>query len=207
VWRLQRTRREVLRAARSFTAAYSVSIVGGAFARGEDPVRASLAQLDRALRDATLARQVPGVVAMAATDNGIIYEGAFGSRHLGQGPAMSYDTVFRIASMIKVVTSVAAMQLVEQGKISLDSPAPAIDPALASPQVLTGFDTANAPLLRPPKQSITLRHLLTHTAGFTYRLWDVNALRYADAIDRLPARKRALLPRSPLMFDPGTRWQ
>jgi CubicO group peptidase (beta-lactamase class C family) len=144
---------------------------------------------------------------MAATDNGIIYEGAFGSRQLGQGPAMTHDTVFRIASMIKVVTSVAAMQLVEQGKISLDAPAPAIDPALASPQVLTGFDSANAPQLRPPTQSITLRHLLTHTAGFTYRLWDVNALRYADAIGRLPARERTLLPRSPLMFDPGTRWQ
>src|SRR5580700_11910493 len=147
VWRLQRTRREVLRAARSFTAAYWVSSVGGAFARGEEterPVPASLAQLDRALRDATLARQVPGVVAMAATNDGIIYEGAFGSRHLGQGPAMNYDTVFRIASMIKVVTSVAAMQLVEQGKISLDSPAPAIDPALASPRVLTGFDAAGA---------------------------------------------------------------
>jgi CubicO group peptidase (beta-lactamase class C family) len=144
---------------------------------------------------------------MAATDNGIIYEGAFGSRQLGQGPAMTHDTVFRIASMIKVVTSVAAMQLVEQGKISLDAPAPAIDPALASPQVLTGFDSANAPQLRPPTQSITLRHLLTHTAGFTYRLWDVNALRYADAIGRLPVRERTLLPRSPLMFDPGTRWQ
>jgi CubicO group peptidase (beta-lactamase class C family) len=163
--------------------------------------------IDTVLRDAALARRVPGVVAMAATDNGIIYEGAFGSRHLGQGPAMSYDTVFRIASMIKVVTSVAAMQLVEQGKISLDAPAPAIDPALDSPQVLTGFDAANAPQLRPPTRPITLRHLLTHTAGFTYRLWDVNALRYAEAINRLPARERALLPRSPLMFDPGTRWQ
>jgi CubicO group peptidase (beta-lactamase class C family) len=120
---------------------------------------------------------------------------------------MSHDTVFRIASMIKVVTSVAAMQLVEQGKIVLDAPAPAIDPALALPQVLTGFDSTGAPQLRPPKQSITLRHLLTHTAGFAYRLWDVNALHYAGAIDRLPARQRALFPRSPLMFDPGTRWQ
>ena len=188
----------------------SVSGVGGAFARGEEsenPKPASLAQIDSVLRDATPARRVPGVVAMAATDNGIIYQGAFGFRHLGQGPAMSYDTVFRIASMIKVVTSVAAMQLIEQGKISLDAPTPAIDPALASPQVLTGFDAANAPQLRPPTQPITLRHLLTHTAGFTYRLWDVNARRYADAIDRLPARERAALPRSPLMFDPGTRWQ
>jgi CubicO group peptidase (beta-lactamase class C family) len=144
---------------------------------------------------------------MAATDGGVIYEGAFGSRHLGQGPAMTSDTVFRIASMIKVVTSVAAMQLVEEGKIALDAPAPHIDPALASPQVLAGFDAAGAPKLRPAKHPITLRHLLTHTAGFTYRLWGANALRYARAIDRLPARKRALLPRSPLMFDPGTRWQ
>jgi methyl acetate hydrolase len=120
---------------------------------------------------------------------------------------MSHDTVFRIASMIKVVTSVAAMQLVEEGKIALDAPAPAIDPALASPQVLTGFDAAGAPLLRPAKQPITLRHLLTHTAGFTYRLWDVDALHYARAIDGLSTRERALLPRSPLMFDPGTRWQ
>jgi len=137
---------------------------------------------------------------MAATDGGVIYEGAFGSRHLGQAPAMSRDTVFRIASMIKVVTSVAAMQLVEQGKIALDAPAPPIDQALASPQVLTGFDPAGAPKLRPAKQPITLRHLLTHTAGFAYRLWDAEAVRYANALDRLPARQRALLPRTPLMF-------
>jgi CubicO group peptidase (beta-lactamase class C family) len=209
--RLKRTRREVLSVACSLTAAYSVPRVGGAFARGgedtEQRASVSLAQIDAALRDATRTQRVPGVVAMAATDNGIIYEGAFGSRHLGQASAMSYDTVFRIASMIKVVTSIAAMQLVEQRKIELDAPAPAIDPALASPQVLTGFDTTGAPRLRPPKQPITLRHLLTHTAGFTYRLWDVDALHYAGAIDRLPARERALLPRSPLMFDPGTRWQ
>jgi methyl acetate hydrolase len=210
MWRRQRTRREVLEAACAFTAACSASRVGGAPAGGDEtekPKAASLTQIDKAFRDATLARRVPGVVAMAATDGGIIYEGAFGSRHLGQGPAMSYDTVFRIASMVKVVTSVAAMQLVEQGKISLDAPAPAIDPALSSPQVLIGFDAANTPQLRPPTQPITLRHLLTHTAGFTYRLWDVNARRYANAVDRLPARERALLPRTPLMFDPGTRWQ
>jgi methyl acetate hydrolase len=99
------------------------------------------------------------------------------------------------------------MQLVEEGKITLDAPAPAVGSALASPQVLTGFDAAGAPQLRRAKQAITLRHLLTHTAGFAYPLWDADALRYARAIDGLPARERALLPRSPLMFDPGTRWK
>jgi CubicO group peptidase (beta-lactamase class C family) len=194
----------------SLTAAHALLRPGRAFARGEEAEKlrsASLAQIDTVFRDATRAQRLPGVVAMGATGGGVIYEGAFGSRHLGQGPAMSRDTVFRIASMIKLVTSVAAMQLVEEGKIALDAPAPAIDPALASPQILTGFDPAGAPQLRPAKQPITLRHLLTHTAGFAYRLWDAGAVRYAGALDRLPARERARLPRTPLMFEPGTRWQ
>jgi methyl acetate hydrolase len=199
--RRRHSRREILQATAALAAAASF---GAKVGRGAAQPHA---EIDAVLRRATEAREVPGVVAVAATDKGLLYEGAFGTRDLANGPEMTPDTIFRLASMTKAVTSVAAMQLVEQGKISLDSPAPAIDPALASPRVLTGFDTANAPQLRPPKQPITLRHLLTHTAGFTYRLWDVNALRYADAIDRLPARERTLLPRSPLMFDPGTRWQ
>ena len=78
---------------------------------------------------------------------------------------MSRDTVFRIASMIKLVTSVAAMQLVEEGKIALDAPAPAIDPALASPQVLTGFEATGAPRLRPAKQPLV--YSASSDAAFT----------------------------------------
>ena len=77
---------------------------------------------------------MPGVVAMAATDKGVLYEGAFGSRELDQAAAMTPDTVFRIASMTKAITSVAAMQLVEQGKLTLEAPVPNIDPTLGSPR-------------------------------------------------------------------------
>jgi methyl acetate hydrolase len=203
------SRRGLLRTAGRFAAADSIACLGSAFAREEtnSPHPSSLAQIDATLRDATRAKQVPGVVAMAATDDGVIYEGVFGARHLGQEPAMTRDTVFRIASMIKLVTSVAALQLVEQGRLGLDDPVPDIDPLLGAPQVLTGFDAAGAPRLRPAKQPITLRHLLSHTAGFTYRLWDAEALRYGRAIDHLRANERAALPRAPLMFDPGARWQ
>src|SRR5438128_803391 len=136
------------------------------------------ARIDGVLRQAVDAQEVPGVVAMTATDKGRLYEGAFGTRALDTGPAMTLDTVFRIASMTKAITSVAAMQLVEQGKLTLDDPVPNIDPALGSPQVLEGFDAAGAPRLRPAKRPITLRHLLTHTAGFCYELWDANTVRY-----------------------------
>jgi methyl acetate hydrolase len=167
----------------------------------------ALSGIDTAFRNATGAAHIPGVVAMAAAGDDILYEGVFGSRHLGDGQAMSRDTVFRIASMIKVITSVAAMQLVEQERIKLDEPVPGIDPLLAAPQVLEGYDAAGAPEVQPASRPITLRHLLTHTAGFTYRLWDAQALHYQHACGALPARKRTALPNLPLMFEPGTRWQ
>jgi CubicO group peptidase (beta-lactamase class C family) len=159
------------------------------------------------LRAATRAAEVPGVVALAATDNGIVYEGIFGQRRLHEAPAMTRDTVFRIASMVKLITSVAALQLVEQEKLSLDAPVPDIDPALGSPQVLNGFDARGIPQLRPPQRPISLRHLLTHTSGLSYRLWDAKAARYAKSLDLLAPEERSRAPRTPLMFDPGERWQ
>ena len=169
---------------------------------------AGRARIDSVLRQATDAREVPGVVAMAATDKAVLYEGAFGVRALDKAPAMTMDSVFRIASMTKAITSVAAMQLVEQGKLTLEDPVPNIDPALGSPKVLQGFDAAGAPQLRPAKRPITLRHLLTHTAGFTYEIWDENTVRYVKATGT-PATATGKLDaiRIPLMFDPGDKWE
>lgn len=175
-----------------------------------DGARAAAAQpgIDDVLRRAVDAREVPGAVAMAATDRGVFYEGAFGTRDLAKGPAMTLDTVFRIASMTKAVTSVAAMQLVEQGKLSLDGPVPDIDPALSAPQVLEGFDPSGAPRLRPARRPITLRHLLTHTAGFSYEQWDASTARYvkASGMASTSTGKVASL-RLPLAFEPGERWE
>jgi methyl acetate hydrolase len=157
--------------------------------------------IDDILRARVDAGDAPGVVAMAATEKSIIYEGAFGCRCLGATAKMSDDTVFRIASMVKLLTSVAAMQLVESGKLTLDEPAEKVDPTLASPLVLTGFDTRGVPQLRPARKPITLRNLLTHTSGFSYPLWDDNVMRYLQV-----AHRDKKLPKRPLMFDPDTRW-
>ena len=123
------------------------------------------------------AKEIPGVVAMAANESSIIYQGTFGPRNMAAAVPMSTDTIFRIASMVKLLTSVAALQLVEQGKLKLDEPAANIDPTLAeSPQLLTGFDAKGVPQLRPAQKPITLRHLLSHTSGFSYPLWDPNVV-------------------------------
>jgi methyl acetate hydrolase len=164
--------------------------------------------VDGILRQATDSREVPGVVAMAATDRGLLYEGAFGRRALDRPEPMTLDSVFRIASMTKAITSVAAMQLVEQGKLALEAPVPDIDPTLGAPQVLEGFDAAGKPRLRPARRPITLRHLLTHTAGFGYNMWDPTVGRYLETAG-LPPRGtgRVASIRMPLVFDPGDRWE
>ena len=131
-----------------------------------------LPQVDQVLKAATDRGDVPGVVAMAATREGPVYQAAFGKRALPDGSAMTADTVFWIASMTKAITSTAAMRLVEQGKLSLDWPISEVLPELAAPQVLEGFDSAGEPRLRPARRPITLRHLLTHTAGFVYDIWN-----------------------------------
>jgi CubicO group peptidase (beta-lactamase class C family) len=166
-----------------------------------------LLQVDQVLKAATDRGEVPGVVAMAATREGPVYQGAFGQRVLPDGPAMTVDTVFWIASMTKAITSTAAMRLVEQGKLSLDWPIAEVLPELASPQVLEGFDAAGEPRLRPARRQITLRNLITHTAGFVYDIWNPEMGRYMEkaGIPGIISCQNAALM-LPLVFDPGERW-
>lgn len=158
-------------------------------------------EIDRGLQARVAAWEIPGVVAMAANQQSVIYEGAFGFRDMAKASRMSTDTIFRIASMVKLLTSVAALQLVERGKLMLDEPASNIDPELGSVQILAGFDSKGNPQLHQAQKPITLRSLLTHTSGFSYPLWDSTMGRY-----RKVARSNPALPSMPLMFEPGSRW-
>jgi CubicO group peptidase (beta-lactamase class C family) len=162
------------------------------------------AVFERAVRDGVVA----GVAAMAVSAQGIVYQGAFGRRDLASGAAMTLDTVCWIASMTKTVTAVACMQLVEQGKLGLDQPMRDILPELAAPQVLEGFDDHGQPVLRPATRAITLRHLLTHTSGYTYSIWSAALGRYQH-VTGIPdiAESRNGAFSAPLEADPGERWQ
>jgi methyl acetate hydrolase len=164
-------------------------------------------KIDSIMRKATDNGDVPGIVAMLTDRNGTTYEGAFGKRVLGQNAAMSLDTVVWIASMTKALTSTAAMQLVEQGKLDLDSPASRWAPHLGEVKVLEGFDASGQGKLRAPRSPITLRHLLTHTAGFGYDIWSADLVRFQEknGIPGIISCQNAALT-TPLLFDPGTSW-
>ena len=167
-----------------------------------------LGEVDTVLRRAVEAGEVPGVVAMSANVNGVTYEGAFGQRVLGGGPPMTTDTVFWIHSMTKAITGACVMQLVEQGKIGLDDDVGKWVPALAKPRVHEGFHADGKPKLRAARRPITLRLLLTHTAGFVYDTWNERHAAYV-ATNKMPRWQTFQKPEDclPLDFEPGERWE
>jgi len=164
--------------------------------------------IDKLFIQAVESKVMPGIVAVAATDRGMVYEGAFGKRQLGQDAPMTLDTVVWIASMTKAITATAAMQLVEQGKLSLDRPASEVVKELGGAKVLEGFDSAGQPRLRAPRRPITLKHLMTHTAGFAYEIWRPEIAQYQTATGTpgITTCTNAALT-TPLLFDPGERWE
>ena len=164
--------------------------------------------MDDVLERAVESGRVPGVVATATGRDGLIYEGAFGKRRLGGDVDMTLDTVFHIASMTKAVTSVAALQLVERGLLNLDEPIGRVLLDLASPSLLEGWADDGSPRLRPTRGPVTLRRLLSHSAGFAYPNWNADLHRYAAYISR-PDVDAASLPRldAVMVFEPGERWE
>lgn len=153
------------------------------------------------------AGDLPGVVVAAAGREEAGFAAGYGVRRLGAPEPMAPDTVVWIASMTKAVTAVAAMRLVEAKRLSLDAPAAEILPELNDVQVLEGFDAAGRPILRAPRRAMTLRHLLTHTSGFSYEMWskDTIAARKALGLPPMTSGRLAAL-RLPLLFDPGEAW-
>jgi methyl acetate hydrolase len=179
------------------TTAVPVALSGTASAQ-TSPASAAL---DNSLRGAVERKDVPGVVALITDREHVLYQGAFGVADVSTGRPLKSDALFRIASMTKPVTSVALMQLVEQGRIGLDDPAEKYLPELANPKVIESFDVKTGDYtLRPAKSAPTVRQFLTHTSGLAYP--------FTSAIyrDFKPHAGETYPFGGPLLFDPGERW-
>ena len=159
------------------------------------------------LQRATDAGDVPGVVVAAVAADGTVFAEGAGVRDVRTGTKMTADTVVWIASMTKAVTGACAMQLVEQGRLSLDAPIAGVLPELGKVRVLDGFAADGSPRMRPARGAITLRHLLTHSSGFVYDIWNRDMARYLETTGTpgiISCMNAALA--IPLVFDPGERW-
>jgi CubicO group peptidase (beta-lactamase class C family) len=164
-------------------------------------------RIDQVLQDAVESGAVPNVVAMAANDDGPIYEGAAGPRAVGQPDAVTPDTMFRIASMTKMVATTAALQQAERGNLDLDAPVENYRPEFAELQVLEGFD-GDTPKLRPPAGKATVRQLITHTSGLGYWFFNEEILRWEAATGTPNVLSGQIdIFQAPLVADPGTRYE
>jgi CubicO group peptidase (beta-lactamase class C family) len=164
-------------------------------------------RIDQVLQDAVESGAVPNVVAMAANEDGPIYEGAAGPRAVGEPDPVTPDTFFRIASMTKMVATTAALQLSEQGELDLDAPVETYRPEFAELQVLEGFD-GDTPRLRAPKSKATVRQLITHTSGLAYWFFNEDIVRW-ESVTGTPnvLSGDAVIFNAPLVADPGTRYE
>jgi len=156
-------------------------------------------ELSGFLKSAVDSGRIPGVVALVTDGERELYLEAVGRASVTPERPMRADAIFRIASMTKPVTSVAAMMLYEAGRLSLDEPIKTYLPDYEQPPVVASFDRATASVrTRPAQRPITIRHLLTHTSGVGYAFDDtvLAALQQAGMKDA----------EFPLLHDPGDKW-
>lgn len=185
---------------RRFFAATAATAAAAFTTRRASAAASATSTIDDTIRNGIGKFRIPAAVAMVATSRKILYSGAFGQRD-SSGALVTKDSIFQIMSMTKAVTTVAALQMVEKGKVKLDEPVSKHLPQFASIQVLDGFDAEGKPNLRPAAKAPTLRHLITHTSGLCYDIWDPDMFRLTSKTPEKPD-----VP-GPLIFEPGTRWQ
>jgi CubicO group peptidase (beta-lactamase class C family) len=202
---------------RLFVAAVvAAAIVGAAAPIAQSPIRPPLGGtserskvhgkaletnlVSQPLRAAVERGDIPGVVALVADRDGVVYEGAFGKLDVAHGTAMPTNAIFRIASMTKPITSTAIMMLIDEGRLGLDDPVSMYLPGFDHLQVITKFNAADATYeTRPAKRAMTIRHLLTHTSGIGYAFSNPIVARLLQGTQKSEWEL-------PLLHDPGDKW-
>lgn len=179
---------------------------------GLDPK--ALARLDEHFARQVDEGRLPGYLVAVSRHGRMAHLTAYGHRDVRERLPVETDTLWRMYSMTKPVTSVAALILMEEGRFGLDTPVAEFLPAFADPRVYVG-GFGPAVRTRPAGQPILVRHLLTHTAGLTFGFYRAHPV---DALYREAGIGSSVVPgtdlaetceayaRLPLQFEPGTQW-
>ncbi|MEM8484458.1 MAG: serine hydrolase domain-containing protein [Bacteroidota bacterium] len=170
-----------------------------------------LARVDQLMEKHVDASQIAGAISLVARNGKVVHFNAYGARNIATGEPMTTDTIVRIYSMSKPITSVALMMLYEEGAFHLDDPVEKYIPAFKNQQVYVEGPAAN-PVLRPVENKMTIRHLLTHSSGLSYGIFSntvVDSLYRKETgrawwpnLEKLATSMGSL----PLLFEPGDRW-
>ena len=160
------------------------------------------------------AEKIPCSLVQVADQNGVLYRDAYGWADVEDARPIDFDSIFRIYSMTKPITSLVLMQLYEEGEFLLEDPIEKFLPEFANPQVMVGGSDL-APVTRPAARSIRIRDILTHCSGLTYGFFRQTPLdaRYREqglgdfaTPDYSLREGMKRLAEQPLLFDPGTAW-
>ena len=175
-------------------------LLSATFAAAQTLPAGAVTSLDALLQRAVQQGTVPGVVAIVANRDQILYHNAFGLRDAGKQKRMEKDSIFRIASMTKPVTSAAVMMLQDQGRLKVDDPVSKYLPAYQDREVIAALDEQQGTYTtRKAAKEILIRHLLTNTSGFAYGFSNVT-------VNRLQAKTGKQPEELALLYDPGTKW-
>ena len=167
---------------------------------GAAPLDTSVTAALSALLDRAVARrEPPGLVAMVVNRDETLYAHAAGLLSVAKAVPMREDALFRIHSMTKPLTSVAALMLIDEGQLRLDDPVARYVPAFTAPQVITKVNADGTPATRAARLPITIRHLLTHTSGIGYGFSDPMLLQLTTKTGKPEVEL-------PLLHDPGAMW-
>jgi CubicO group peptidase (beta-lactamase class C family) len=182
----------------------SLNISPGAIADDHSkPMTKAAAVLDQTIADGRL----NFAVASVGNAGGQTWSHAAGYQDAEKTKPASPDNIIQIASMTKLVTTIAALQLMEQGKLDLDTPISAYAPELNELQVLKGFVPDDTPILEKANRAPTARELMTHTAGYVYEIWNANALKGSQLGITPSLLSEGNYLAAPLAFQPGTAWE
>ncbi|MAV62977.1 MAG: hypothetical protein CML82_03085 [Rhodobiaceae bacterium] len=164
--------------------------------------------MDEALSKPVIDKRLNMTIGVLGNSEGLTFQAAHGFTTLAKDFPAQVDSVVAIASMTKLITTVAALQLYEEGKLDIDAAVDVYVESLSGLKILTGFNNNNEPILIPPKRRPTVRELMSHTSGFVYSMWNSNAMIAEEeglTGDLLSGKE--MIMNAPLAFEPGTRWE
>ena len=164
-------------------------------------------ELDKILKN-SIERNVPSVAASIISSDKIFYNNQFGYSSYSEQTHVKDNSLYRIASMTKAITAVCILQLIEKGQLNLDSKLRDYFPEVARNKILKGFDKNDKAIYSKPQTDITILHLLTHTSGYGYEIWNKNIAKLIELGELTSAfQGDSKFLDSPLIFDPGSSWE